>query len=298
MGADTWVRPYYDWEKIKIMVYNPRIHHRKSIRLKGYDYSQEGLYFITICVQNKKLLFGKIARPTHVHVGADPRVCPIKPDNDQQIPDNEKRIQDNDQQIPDCKKQIPDNDPQLTLNDAGKMIEKWFLKLETKFPDIQCDVFIVMPNHVHCIIVNNGTGNSNIARANHIKNDPNLDRLLIDGEASILDEPQNLGGLQNLGEPQNLGKLSKMGELSKMAESSIIMGEHMGSPLSSVMQWFKTMSTNEYILGVKTLDWERFDGKLWQRNYWEHIIRDERSYNAIRKYIINNPRKWDVDKLR
>jgi hypothetical protein len=278
-------------------------------------------------VQNKKLLFGKIARPTHVHVGADPRVCPIKPDNTQQIqdnaqqipdnekriPDNEKRIQDNDQQIPDykkripdCKKQIPDNDPpipfnndpQLTLNDAGKMIEKWFLKLETKFPDIQCDVFIVMPNHVHCIIVNNGTGNSNIARANHIKNDPNLDRLLIDGEASILDEPQNLGGLQNLGEPQNLGKLSKMGELSKMAESSIIMGEHMGSPLSSVMQWFKTMSTNEYILGVKTLDWERFDGKLWQRNYWEHIIRDERSYNAIRKYIINNPRKWDVDKLR
>jgi len=76
------------------------------------------------------------------------------------------------------------------------------------------------------------------------------------------------------------------------------MGPPQGSPLGTVMQWFKTMSTNEYIRGVKTLDWKRFDGKLWQRNYWEHIIRDERSYNAIRKYIINNPRKWDVDKLR
>jgi REP element-mobilizing transposase RayT len=76
------------------------------------------------------------------------------------------------------------------------------------------------------------------------------------------------------------------------------LGEHVGSPLGSVMQWFKTMSTNEYIRGVKTLDWKGFDGKLWQRNYWEHIIRDERSYDAIRKYIINNPRKWDVDKLK
>ena len=225
------------------MVYNPSIHHRKSIRLKGYDYSQEGLYFITICVQNKKSLFGKIARPIPIHAGADPSVCPINPDNDRQ----------------------------LILNDAGKMIEKWFLKLEDKFPDIKCDIFVVMPNHVHCIIVNNGGGNKNIARANRINNAPNLDISSIMGGISILDETSIMG--EHLGSPQ-------------------------GSPLGSVMQWFKTMSTNEYIMGVKTLGWERFDGKLWQRNYWEHIIRDERSYNAIRKYIVNNPRKWDVDKLK
>jgi hypothetical protein len=113
--------------KIKNMVYDPSIHHRKSIRLKGYDYSQAGLYFITICVQNKKLLFGEIARPIPIHAGVDPNVCQI----------------------------YPDNDPQLTLNDAGKMIEKWFQKLEDKFPDIKCDIFIVMPNHVHCIIPTN-----------------------------------------------------------------------------------------------------------------------------------------------
>ncbi|MBK5192084.1 MAG: hypothetical protein JJE07_02540 [Flavobacteriaceae bacterium] len=245
------------------MVYNPSIHHRKSIRLKGYDYSQEGLYFITICVQNKKLLFGKIARPIPIHVGADPSVCPIYPDNDQPIPQ--------DISFPN-KPTIPsNNDPQLTLNDAGKMIEKWFLKLENKFPDIKCDIFIVMPNHVHCIIVNNGAGNKNIARGNHINNDPNLDRPSINGETSILDESSIMG--EHLGSP-------------------------LGSPLGSVMQWFKTMSTNEYIRGVKTLDWERFDGKLWQRNYWEHIIRDEKSYTAIRKYIINNPRNWNVDKFK
>jgi len=215
------------------MVYNPSIHHRKSIRLKGYDYSQEGLYFITICVQNKKLLFGNIARPIPIHAGSDTSVCPI----------------------------YPDMDPQLTLNDAGKMIEKWFLKLEDKFPDIKCDICIVMPNHVHCIIVNKG--------ANHINNVPNFDIPSIMGETSIVGE--------HLGSP---------------------LGSTPGSHLGSVMQWFKTMSTNEYIRGVKTLNWERFDGKLWQRNYWEHIIRDERSYNAIRKYIVNNPRKWDVDKLK
>ena len=104
------------------------------------------------------------------------------------------------------------------------MIEKWFLKLEDKFPDIKCDIFMVMPNHVHCIIVNNGGGNKNIARANHINNVPNFDIPSIMVETSILD------GLQNLGEH---------------------VGSTPGSHLGSVMQWFKTMSTNEYIRGLK-----------------------------------------------
>ena len=42
------------------MPYNPKMHHRRSIRLKGYDYSQDGLYFVTICVQNKECVFGRI----------------------------------------------------------------------------------------------------------------------------------------------------------------------------------------------------------------------------------------------
>ena len=75
------------------------------------------------------------------------------------------------------------------------------------------------------------------------------------------------------------------------------LGAHTGSPLSSVVQWFKTMSTNEYIRGVKQLGWPPFDRKLWQRNYYEHIIRDDASLQTIAYYIINNPSQWQNDKF-
>jgi len=61
------------------------------------------------------------------------------------------------------------------------------------------------------------------------------------------------------------------------------------------MDWFKTMTTNEYIRGVKNFGWIPFHGKLWQRNYHEHIIRDEKSLLTIRQYIQNNPREWEID---
>jgi putative transposase len=55
------------------------------------------------------------------------------------------------------------------------------------------------------------------------------------------------------------------------------------------------MTTNEYIRGVKTLDWPAFRGRLWQRSYYEHIIRHEKSLNRIRQYILDNPAHWDAD---
>lgn len=57
------------------------------------------------------------------------------------------------------------------------------------------------------------------------------------------------------------------------------------------------MTTNEYIRGVKNLGWTPFNGKLWQRNYYEHIIRDQKSFINIRNYIINNPKNWNNDKF-
>ncbi|MCU0339016.1 MAG: hypothetical protein MUE30_03970, partial [Spirosomaceae bacterium] len=90
------------------MPYNPNIHHRKSIRLKGYDYSQAGLYFVTICCQNRACLFGEI------------------------------------------------KNGEILLNDAGRMIEKWYYEFENKFSDIRCHEMITMPNHFHCIIENVG----------------------------------------------------------------------------------------------------------------------------------------------
>lgn len=77
-----------------------------------------------------------------------------------------------------------------------------------------------------------------------------------------------------------------------------VTGEHIGSPLGGVVQWFKTMTTNEYIRGVKQLGWAPFNGKLWQRNYWENIIRNEQSFQRVSAYIINNPKNWNGDKFR
>ena len=62
-----------------------------------------------------------------------------------------------------------------------------------------------------------------------------------------------------------------------------------------MMDAFKSITTVEYIRGVKNLRWPRFNGRLWQRNYYEHIIRDERSYWNISRYIIKNPSKWWSD---
>ena len=196
------------------MNYNPNtvnqkgLPQRKSIRLKGYDYSQAGLYFITICCQNKVHLFGNVINK------------------------------------------------QMILNDAGKMIEKWFNELQNKFPDVKCHEMVVMPNHIHFIIENIGSVGADLCVCPNDSNFPKTEKRV-----------------------------------------SEILGEHAGSPLHRVLQWFKTMSTNEYIRGVKNNNWIPFDGKLWQRNYWEHIIRNDQSYQKISDYIINNPSKWNDDTL-
>ncbi len=65
--------------------------------------------------------------------------------------------------------------------------------------------------------------------------------------------------------------------------------------MGDIMDWFKTMTTNAYIRGVKELNWPPFPGRLWHRNYFERIIRDERELNNIREYIINNPARWEED---
>ena len=68
------------------------------------------------------------------------------------------------------------------------------------------------------------------------------------------------------------------------------------APLSTIVQWFKTMTTNEYMRGVKTQGWPPFHGKLWQGNYYEHVFRDDESLNRIRQYITDNPSRWAFDR--
>ena len=244
------------------MPYDPVIHHRHSIRLKGYDYSRAGMYFVTICVQKHTCLFGKII------------------------------------------------DGKMILNDAGKMVEKWCTELSHKFSDIVLDAYVVMPNHFHVIIVNTGNDNTNAVtetvpvgadlRVCPNKNDAPNENILGTPNENILGTPNGniLGehGGNILGEHGG-NILGEHGGNILGEHGGNILGEHVGSPLHAVVQWFKTMTTNEYIRGVKTLGWRRFDKKLWQRDYWEHIIRNGQSYQRIAKYIINNPINWQNDRF-
>ena len=251
---------------------NPKYPNRKSIRLKGYDYSQAGLYFITICTQYRKHLFGEI-------VGADPCVCPQT--------GADLRV-------------YPQTGPQMILNGAGKMITRWYYELENKFIDIKCHEMVVMPNHIHFIIENTGLStktNDEIYVGADLGVCPNKtgehnNKKTGEHNNKKTDEHNN----NKTGEHNN----KKTGEHNNKKtdeHNNKKTDEHVGSPLPTIVQWFKTMTTNEYIRGVKNGQYPRFEKRVWQRNYWEHIVRNENEYLRISQYIINNPAKWAQDKL-
>ena len=177
------------------MIFDPKIHHRKSIRLKNYDYSQAGLYFITICTENRLHLFGEIV------------------------------------------------DDSMVLNDAGLMIDKIWHEIPNDFVNIQLNEFLIMPNHIHGII-------------------------------EITVGAPLVGAQNKSGQPQGIAPT---------------VGDIVGA--------LKSLTTNQYIKMVKQNILSPFDKKIWQRNYWEHIIRNENEYNLIAQYIMDNPQKWALDKL-
>ena len=181
--------------------YNPNIHHRHSIRLKGYDYSQAGLYFITICVKDRERLFGEII------------------------------------------------DGKMNLNDAGIMVENEWLKITARFPNVQLHQYIVMPNHFHTIME------------------------ITAGATLVVDHDNSCDHDNN--------------RTTTRVAPTVTVGGVIGA--------FQSIVTVEYICGVKNLGWQSFNGKLWQRNYYEHIIRNEQSCQRISKYIINNPKNWKKD---
>jgi REP element-mobilizing transposase RayT len=143
------------------------------------------------------------------------------------------------------------------------MVEKWYGELENKFADIVCDQCAIMPNHVH-FVIQTGVG-------------------------------ADLRVCPDTGEQTFVGTHLCVRPDTDTDEYTLE-GEHIGSPLHTVIQWFKTMTTNKYIRGVKQNGWSTFPGKLWQRNYYEHVIRNENELNRIREYIMNNPLEWELDR--
>ena len=168
------------------MKYDPHKHHRRSIRLKGYDYSQAGVYFVTICINFGRHLLGNV------------------------------------------------QDGTMRPSEAGVMVADCWFALLDRFSTIDLDMFTLMPNHIHGIIV-------------------------------ILEQ-----GLTTKGK-------------------ATMLGDFIGA--------FKSISTHQYIQNVHNQAWEPFHKRLWQRNYYETIIRNERQLDAIRTYIYNNPANWQADQL-
>jgi len=177
---------------------------RRSIRLKGYDYSQAGGYYVTIVTQLRECFFGKICTG------------------------------------------------EMIFNDAGKMVNAGWMSLQERFPNIETDVFRVMPNHLHGII--------------------------------IIHNPEPVGaGLV----PDHDASLVHAHATRATTRVAPTLGEIIGT--------FKSITTHKYIQGVDEFAWPVFYKRLWQRNYYEHILRDQADYERIAGYILDNPANWDID---
>ena len=131
------------------------------------------------------------------------------------------------------------HDEIMQLNDAGHMVYAEWQNLAMRFPQIELDAFILMPDHIHGIIS-------------------------ITADAAPTPEPQSY-------ERPN--------------------GTSTGS-IGRIIQAFKSITTNNYIQNVQQHGWLPFPGKLWQRNYYEHIVRNEQDLQRIREYILRNPSHW------
>ena len=183
-----------------------KIHHRRSIRLKGYDYTQNGCYFLTICTRNRECLFGEIQNANMFlsNIGEKVRVC---------------------------WQEIPNHFPQIVLHD-----------------------YVIMPNHVHGIIeINNPqSSGSNMG-------------MCTDAVGGV--GANNYSPLRSSTNPASLS--------SRPNGTSRTVG--------SVVRGFK--------IGVT----KRVGFSPWQRNYYEHIIRNSVAYNHIVQYMAQNPMKWEED---
>ena len=192
------------------MKYDATKHHRRSIRLKGYDYSQAGAYFVTIVTQDRACLFGEV-------VGGE-----------------------------------------MQLNDAGRIVLAEWDTLPGRFPTVELDAFIVMPNHVHGIIA-----------------------------ISTDDMTSNAG--------VNVGA-GLVPALRATIRATIRATTRVAPTVGDIVGAFKSLTTVLYTHGVKQSGWPSFRGRLWQRNYHEHIIRNDESLNRIRQYILDNPACWASDR--
>jgi REP-associated tyrosine transposase len=198
------------------MVFNPDIHHRHSIRLKDYDYSQAGAYFVTICAWQRECMFGDIV------------------------------------------------DGEMRLNELGLLVESAWRGLARHFANLNLDEHVIMPNHFHGILQINDTANNDNVGAKQ--------------------------GSSALPDSHTCNSKGEAGETLASPLQKLLQGTASGS-LAALIQNFKSVSTRK-INKIR----QNPGCPVWQRNYYERVIRNYAELNRARKYIINNSLKWELDK--
>jgi REP element-mobilizing transposase RayT len=192
---------------------------------------------------------------------------------------------------------------------AGSMIERWWYELNNKFRTVETDEFVVMPNHFHGIVVIADVGaDLCVGPPTDLRVGPDSEGAHIGAHLQPPPQPTTRmdTGVNPNAHPAHQGthagvplqETHPVRQVSRRGAPMCAPSEFarlQRAPLSTIVQWFKAMTTNEYLRGVKTSGWTPFQGRLWQRNYYEHIIRDGESLNRIRQYIADNPTRWEFD---
>ena len=254
-----------------------RAHGRRSIRLRGYDYSQAGAYFVTICVQDRACVFGNVV---------DGRMC---------------------------------------LNAAGLMVRGVWDELPCYYAGVGIDAFVVMPNHVHGIVILSGGVPNGLddgpaacgrdvgaaARGRDVGAGPRgLPSSFGPGQARGPAPTEPLRGpaptepsrgpapTEPLWGPAPTEPMRGPGPTDTVDAETVDEGRGTDAQsrrpmtLGDVMHRYKTLTTRLYIDGVREAQWPPFRRRLWQRDYYEHIIRDASALQRIRIYIERNPLRW------
>jgi REP element-mobilizing transposase RayT len=151
----------------------------------------------------------------------------------------------------------------LTMNPAGNLVMKWWEKLPSKFSRIILGDFVVMPNHFHGIII--------------------IEPIV--GEDPRVLPPAKIKWEDKWVLPYDISSGDREIVDTRVAPS-----------VPRIMQWFKTMSTNEFLRMEKETGSKQFQ-KLWQRSYYDHIIRNNTDHQRISDYIRNNPARWVADRF-
>lgn len=197
----------------------PNFGSRRSIRLKDYDYSQSGMYFITICTASKHCLFG--------------------------------------------------TDPENSVNVShiGKIARDFWLKIPDHFQNAKLDEFVVMPNHLHGII---GLTYEEQKRAENFQ--------------PLQPHEQNVG-VQYI-EPASLrNKFQHIEPASPQNRFQHLTPKSIGSIIRSYKAAVTRQCRKDEICEI-----------VWQRNFYERIIRSEKELNCLREYIANNSLNWNIDR--